>query len=719
MQNNQSHINNIEILKSKYIKYPFTGVASNLIDKFLVLGYEQKVIEYTFQNEGSDNVDNDSFKQYNFKEKPSVINELCNNYTKECQENDTIINLIFPNYPKLFFLEKNDNKEQKDKSTKNEDIQNCSVIFSLNPQDNNGSKKSFNGLGYIFYVKKEHRNNNNEFDGWIFYPTAYVILSDYPYYFHFNKICDSIYKQMKKETDEIPIDIILYNAIKYCPSPINKNINLSFGAQLFNSGKTKTIIDSDVILKQLSLCNYNNNENNIGVNGIPFIFFNQMTGYPFMDFNLSFLLNLLDITTIIRTFIFTFLEYDVIFVSAFPEILNIIIYIFCNLNYPFNDSIYYWHVVSVSDKVFMRGNSTFVDKVNSSMTGICCRYSQKLETTKKIKEHFLVDIDQKDSFFLYTQETENIHEMIELEQYIMECIPEFDENEVKNQENKEKVEEKKQYVKDGINLYESIRNIGLTLLRRIRRFDNIDCTSSKPFFVARNNESEIDIMRDNLQMQKAFYHFIVQILQTFYNEYYLEDVIINDKDTKGGEEEVRSIRIKQMKKQKEDLEKEKEKEKSHAYRAGLTFKRLFKDCSKYTTFFINFCQYHDCIDMSKIPFTFINELFYFSRITKNNNLSAINIFDIIDQFYGKGRKLDFLEIIKKKQKEIIEEINNKTEIIDTDKLINDNNNLNKFKYIYNFSYDEFQTFYKNNLRAYINREQEDDRINFINTILIY
>ena len=42
---------------------------------------------------------------------------------------------------------------------------------------------------------------------------------------------------MKKTTDEIPIDIILYNAIKYCPSPININLNLTFGAQL--SVKTK------------------------------------------------------------------------------------------------------------------------------------------------------------------------------------------------------------------------------------------------------------------------------------------------------------------------------------------------------------------------------------------------------------------------------------------------------------------------------------------------
>ena len=34
-------------LKQKYIKYPFSGVASNLIAKFLVLGYEQQDIDKT------------------------------------------------------------------------------------------------------------------------------------------------------------------------------------------------------------------------------------------------------------------------------------------------------------------------------------------------------------------------------------------------------------------------------------------------------------------------------------------------------------------------------------------------------------------------------------------------------------------------------------------------------------------------------------------------
>ena len=41
---------NLEMNLKTNIKYPFHGTVSNLIDKFLVLGYDQKVIDYTFKN---------------------------------------------------------------------------------------------------------------------------------------------------------------------------------------------------------------------------------------------------------------------------------------------------------------------------------------------------------------------------------------------------------------------------------------------------------------------------------------------------------------------------------------------------------------------------------------------------------------------------------------------------------------------------------------------
>jgi len=92
----------------KEIKYPFDGIASNLIDKFLVLGYDQKTIDFTFQNcsiEENKNF-NTRFSFFEFEERPDVINEICNDYSKNLLDNDLILELIFPNFPKMYFLEK-------------------------------------------------------------------------------------------------------------------------------------------------------------------------------------------------------------------------------------------------------------------------------------------------------------------------------------------------------------------------------------------------------------------------------------------------------------------------------------------------------------------------------------------------------------------------------------------------------------------------------------
>lgn len=218
--------------QEKKVKYPFNGIAFNLIDKFLVLGYDQKLIDNAFKHSKKEVKVNKKIRYefFTFQERPAIINDICNDYSKELIDNDLISGLIFPQIPEMYFLKKkyiNTNKELEEQKL----IKNYSIIFSLNPQDDNNSKKSYNGLGYIFYVQKEHKTVD-ELEGVLYVPTAYVILSEFPYFYHFKEICDYILKQMKKESDEIPMEILLYNIIKFMPSPINKSINLSFLSSL-------------------------------------------------------------------------------------------------------------------------------------------------------------------------------------------------------------------------------------------------------------------------------------------------------------------------------------------------------------------------------------------------------------------------------------------------------------------------------------------------------
>ena len=625
--------------KNKNIKYPFSGIAPNLIDKFLVLGYEQKTIDYTFQYCNSDtNSDlRTRFKFYDFEERPSILNEICNDYIKDWLDNDLILELVFPNLPQMYFLDKqfiNAKKEIDEELL----ISSYSIIFSVNPQDNSGSKRSYNGLGYVFYMTNEHRTNG-ELDGYLYAPVAYVILSEYPYFYHFNEICKNVYIQMKRENDEIPIEILLYNTVKFTPSPISKSINLSFGASIgFPQDKNNKIED---ILSSLNSISTKDNK------GIPTMFFNQLSGYPFMDINLSFIFNLIPPEIIVEVFIFSFLEHDIIFYSSRPELLNMVMYIFTCFNYPFNDSIYYWHILSVSEESFMSGTSTFVGKTCSTLTGILSEYNPDLLTTSKIREHFVLDIDNKNFFFLYQEETDDVKDTMNLYNYIKNCAADAEEinGDTKKMDRETKI---KNYFNDGIQLYEVIRNLMEELQRRAKKVTstNYNEKTIKPTFLTMyEDESEMECMIANMRLQKAFFTFITQIMQNF-----VRILSIGDNENRGSfsDSKIPSIVINIKK---EDINEEEEIKRKLAKKAAKIFKSKFQDCSKYSTFVINFCKFHETIDLYKIPYTFINEFVYYSQVGVRNNLSEVDVFKLIDQFYGKRKTVDFREIIEEKKKE--------------------------------------------------------------------
>ena len=107
----------------KQVKYSFNGVAPDLIDKFLVFGYEQKVIDSTFKYDKS--LDDSLINQviydiFIFQERPSIINEICSDYKKEWLDNDIVTELIFPNLPMMFFLNKSKMKKSKSQKSINQ-----------------------------------------------------------------------------------------------------------------------------------------------------------------------------------------------------------------------------------------------------------------------------------------------------------------------------------------------------------------------------------------------------------------------------------------------------------------------------------------------------------------------------------------------------------------------------------------------------------------------
>ena len=672
---------------NKEIKYPFNGTAPNLIDKFLVLGYDEKTIDFTYQNYNIESENNLSsyFTVFQFDERPNIVNEICNDYSKDLLDNDLIAKLIFPNYPQMYFLKKNilnKSKEIDEEKKKNP----YSIIFSINLRDNNGSYKSYNGLGYIFYELQEHKVDEN-LDGYLYVPIAYVILSEFPYFSHFNKICQNIYHQIKKDTSEIPIDIIIYNIIKFIPSPINKSIILLY--------------KDDINIQQ---------NNNINIENILF--------------NLNSFKN-------------------IIFYSSNPEYLNMFLYLFNCFNYPFNDSIYYQCLFSISKDLLISETSIFFDNNYSTMIGVLSKYDPEILSNKIIKDHFVLDIDNKNFFFFYQEENEKVEETLYLFTYIKSCIENLNYYSTRNTINDD--------FQDEINLYECIKNLMEKLMKRSKKVNFKDYNSKyckfRPSFYDRYEfENEMECIESNKNIQEAFYIFIFGIMQYFEfnieNDYMKDinnyEIITNYLQIINDFENISNSRIPSFIKEYDIPPKESQKlngKKSiEAKIAGKIFKEQLLNTSKLYSFAFRNNKNNN---LYKIPYTFFKEFIYYSQF---KFINEINFFNLIDQFYGKIKLLDFVELTNKKGKDI--ELEKEIEIKDLKAYIKKEKkekkkiktmeielrekrlleekelrvlklNNEKIDYqIYLFSFDNFSEFYHKNLRAIINREQEDDKENF-------
>ena len=330
--------------------------------------------------------------------------------------------------------------------------------------------------------------------------------------------------------------------------------------------------------------------------------------------------------------------------------------------------------------------------------------------TSKIREHFVLDIDNKNFFFLCREEKEEAKETILLHNYIKNCIQESNFYSLSTDE-EIKI---RNYFNDGIKLYEAIKKLLEELSRRSQKVTstNFNEKNEKPcFFHFYEDESEMDCFNTNLSLQKAFLSFIESIIKNFVSILFIEQ------DKK--EDNINlNINIK-MDEDNNNINEEEKVKRSLASKAGAIFKKKFIECSKYNSFVVNFCQYHDTIDLFKIPYTFLNEFIYYSHIAVHNDLSEVDVFKIIDQFYGKRKIKSFKDMFNKeaveesKEKKLKEKKDKKKMKVPEEDYIekekdpilenNDILNINVFNFI------EYVEYYKKHLRELINREQSDDK----------
>ena len=238
-------------------------------------------------------------------------------------------------------------------------------------------------------------------------------------------------------------------------------------------------------------------------NDSPKIEINQLNGYPNIDFDLYEIFNLLPLNLILEIYILTFLEQSMIFFSSNLELLNMVMFIMFVLNYPCNDSTYFWHIVSVSKDGFNEENK-FVGKLMVSLLGVNCSYDDDFDTSPFGKYHYIVDIDNKKIEFkqaLDLSEDDDIHEYESLNNFLI-----YIENIIKDKD------------KNTDNSF-----LKLFIGRLKKYLENL--LSKNPDFTPFPKNKYInffkmskEIMISNKKIQEIFYDFSINILMIFYQE---------------------------------------------------------------------------------------------------------------------------------------------------------------------------------------------------------
>ena len=545
-------------------KYPYLGSSPNLMEYFSIIGYDEITLSNAKEN-----------KSDKINIKPTILSSICSGQDYGIVDNDLIIRQIYPENPTFLTISQLGQKQSKPKPE--------SVIYSFCFDSVNGKNKLFYVcFGFKFYEEYS----------FLYVPKAFCIVSQYPYFTLFQNICQDIYDFYNKNFDynngdHAPIEIVLYHLVNYIPSPLKNSLNYS----IFEGNNLMTI--------------------------------HQLSGYPDFDFDAFQIFNLLSIDNIIKIFFITVIEQNILFFSVNSEKLSLTMFLFYALNYPCNDSTYFWHIISVSQCALEDPNNCennigkIVQKLMTSLLGVNCTYNDSIKMNESRKCCYIVDIDNK-----------------KLIKRISDAIED-------RQDKKEFLETEKliQYIDDILNERKKITSMFLAKIilklnnelndiynrEKNERYDKNDPNIGKFTTYFKINKK---IKDTNKKIQMAFYDCYLSILMIFYQDNTLStsnDKIVKDNDSDSDRKLyfLRNI-------ENDDDEKNNNKMSDEEQ----LFCMQFKDSIKYKIYLENYIQDANCLDVYKIPLMFSEEFINVKiQYTKLNCDKKINYFSLIDKLY--------------------------------------------------------------------------------------
>ena len=641
-------------------KYPFLGFSPNLIDYFLIIGYDiSSKNEIALNN--AENLTNkpllikntttfhkdikkeDLFDAAKFiifpssyfkiEYKPVVLNSIGSDYINAALDEELIIKDLFPDKKTKIYFE-NSKNERNELPTQNIILYlKANKIFEFddaNEQDKNLKNDiMFNVYAYLFYesflaIGKDQKSYR------LYFPKAFVFISQFSPFKYFSFLSQNILFRMKHHT-EIPLEIQIYNIIHFTPSPINSNLCLDclINNDLFNLRKTYTPTDDQLFkLKK-------NSDNNEFKNDF-LIYINQLTGFPYLDINLVsmfYLYNNIDMFIII--YIFCFLEVKCIFFCNHLDPLNNIMYVLNMLLYPFIEIGDLGQIYSVSLNEIFDKNKI----IENYFIGVNCEYDERMPLPEAYKNYIIINLQETDITMYYKRQNLNKGEppsdISTLYHFLKRIL-----NEETESTDKRFLETKLSY------LY---NNVNQNFAKFYTLNETTDDTKKEIFFkeLDFSETTKLDFKykycefeENNLTVQKLFYSFNISIIQYFHDMLQLEE-----SNKIGNQLDDNNIKAYYQFnfKDKEDT--------SISYEGGLTihfceedkiFLKLVRKTKKLKNFIDQFLKKNNCQELVRPALRMSEDFMYIDKSLKYDETR--DYFLIMSKFYQtsyKMRKINF------------------------------------------------------------------------------
>ena len=358
-------------------RFPYCGFSHNLIEMFLIIGYDSFYITKEipikieiYEDENKEIIGNKNLNVLTLDIEPSILSVLASDYKKEMISLNDIIKYLFPSQFILYYTHDINSNINIEFYLKN-------LIFQINPSIND---EKINSNAYCFYfheqqIIKSFSDKNIK----VFIPKCFVIISQYQCFKLFNELCNEIYKQFFIPEIEIPLEIQIYNILNFIPISIYSKESFIF-----------------FCYHTLSEYSLKNNENEfLLLPNQKIIQIDQISGYPFYDINISKIFTLLPYNKITEIFLYTFLEKQLNIFSTKSEKLNLFILIMTLFNFPL-DSQYDWGIYSIGLNELNKGiNSNMINKPNKNILGFNISYNESLEINLQNKPHFSINLEKE------------------------------------------------------------------------------------------------------------------------------------------------------------------------------------------------------------------------------------------------------------------------------------------------------------------------------------